>query len=80
MVSLAEVMVVVRTIGEIAEPDAHIVVDRTGDCDGDTDTEDGMGHGYGIDVSILKEEQAGGETPDQGHWCQEEAWQVRKSE
>lgn len=38
MVVLAEVMVMM--IGEVAEADAHVVIERAGDGDGDRDAED----------------------------------------
>ena len=38
MVVLAEVMVVM--IGQVAKTDAHVVIERAGDGDGNGDTED----------------------------------------
>jgi len=70
-------MIAVRTVGEVAQSNPHIVVDRTGDRQGDRDTEDRMRHGQRVDISVLKKKQAGSETPDQGHWRQDGVGQVR---
>jgi hypothetical protein len=44
MVDLAALMVAGRTVVKIAEPDPHVVVDRTGDGGGNADAEDRMRH------------------------------------
>jgi len=80
MVLLAAVMVVWRTISKIAKSNAHVMVDGSRNCESNTDAEDGMRHGQGVDVSIVKKEQARSETPDQRQRRQHRVWQVRKSE
>lgn len=65
-------------VGQVAEADAHVMVYRSGDGDGDGNTHDGVRHGQWIEVAVLNEEQAGGETPDQGD--RREQWIGQMSE
>ena len=57
-----------RTVPEIAETYSHVVVDRVGNGDGDTEAHDAVGDTESIDVSVMKEEEAGEDSPDEGNW------------
>ena len=69
-----------RGTGEVSESYAHIVVHGSGNSDGDAYAEDGMRESQGIDVAVAKEEQAAGESPDQGDRCKDRVGQVRERE
>jgi hypothetical protein len=45
-------MVLVFAIREIAEADAHVVIQRTGNGDGDGNAEDSVADGWDIEVAI----------------------------
>ena len=58
--------VMVGVVFEIAEADAHVVVDVVGDGDGEAHAEDAVGESERVEVAIAQEEQAGERAPDQG--------------
>lgn len=71
---------VVGRVGEVAEADAHVAGERPGQGDGDGDAEDGVRDGEGIEVAIAKEEEAGGESPDEGDDGEDGVGQVGERE
>jgi hypothetical protein len=66
MVVLAEVMGVARVPFQVAEADAHVVDERSGDGDGDADAKDGMRYGQWVEVAVAQKELTGDESPEQG--------------
>ncbi len=80
MVSLAEVMVSVRTIGQVSKPYPHVMVHWAGYGNSYTYPEDGVCQRQVVDIAILKEEPAGCEAPDQRQRSQDRVRQVREYE
>ena len=53
-------------VGEVAEADAHIVIQRAGNGDGDGDAKDCVGYGRNIKVTVAQKNEAGGVAPEKG--------------
>ena len=67
-------------VGEVAQPDAHIVVHRRWNGDGERDSQDGVRQGQRIEIAIVEKEQAGGEAPKQGDGHENGAGQMGRGE
>ena len=52
-------------VSEIAQPDAHVMVHRGWNRDGERDAQDGVRQGQGVEIAVAEKEQAGGESPKQ---------------
>lgn len=59
-------MAIVGGVFEVAEADAHVVVDVVGDGDGEAHAEGSVGEGERVEVAIAQEEEAGTGAPDEG--------------
>lgn len=69
-----------RTVPEVAEAYSHVVVDRVGNGDGDAEAHDAVGDAESVDVSILKEEEASEDSPDQGNGSEDGIGDMRDGE
>lgn len=78
--AVAAVKMVGAGVGEVAEADAHVADDRVGEGDGEGDAEDRVGDGQGVEVAVAQEEQAGGESHDEGHGGEDGAGEVGDGE
>ena len=64
---------------EVAEADAHVVDEWSGDGDGERDAERGVRDGERDDVAVVKEEQAGDESPDECDGREDGVGQMREA-
>ena len=67
-------------VGEVAEADAHVVVDGAGNGDGYADAQDGVADGGDVDVAVVQKDQAGGASPEQRKRREDWIGQVRAGE
>ena len=67
-------------VGQVAEADAHVMVYRSRNGDGDGDSHDGVRNGQWIEIAVLKKEQAGGKAPYQCDRCEQGIGQMSERE
>ncbi len=62
----------VGVITQVAESDAHVVVQGGWNGDGNGETEDGVGETQRVEIAVTQEQGAGGNSPDER--CNHEHW------
>ena len=65
---------------QIAEADAHVMRDRTGETDRDANAEDRVGDGQRVKVAIAQKEKTGCQAKDQGRHGEDGAGKVSERE
>ena len=76
---MSVVMASVR-VGEVAQADAHVVIDRSGNGDGNRDPQDGVRNAKRIEIAIANKKEARGYAPDQSDRREDGIGQMRQSE
>jgi len=67
-------------VSEVVQPDAHIMVYRRRNGDGERDSQNGVHDGQRIEIAIVEKEQAGGQSPKQGDGRENGAGQMGRGE